>query len=307
MLHAWLRAWAQHQAGGTRSGPCATGQPWPCQGLGADLLPVPQGPHQAPGSLSLGNSGDLRPTAQPTPSPPRAVHAPMGEGGSARQRDRLHESDGAEEIKPSSAESSQGGNNSAKEDTSPCVTAWPPGRGCQAGGEAGDGTLSSPSTFILRPTAAPHPPRHPPPGQCRMLSRNGGNGGRGGGVWVREAKHGVQSQPLRQGGWRPSRAHEAGLIPYAPGQVDGARWSKASNGPSGSRVDGTRPWSWPPLGPQVPLGQLPSLQGGRGRCPPPGSSTGDNGGVPRACKRRRAPPSPWDTAPLPGLGGGQYD
>lgn len=199
MLHAWLRAWAQHQAGGTRSGPCATEQPWPCQGLGADLLPLSQGPHQALGSPSLGNSGDLRPTAQPTPSPPRAVHAPMGEGGSARQRDRLHESDGAEEIKPSSAESSQGGNNSAKEDTSPCVTAWPPGRGCQAGGEAGDGTLSSPSTFILRPTPAPHPPRHPPPGQCRMLSRNGGNGGRGGGVWVREAKHGVQSQPLRQG------------------------------------------------------------------------------------------------------------
>lgn len=105
--------------------------------------------------------------------------------------------------------------------------------------------------------------------------------------------------------WRPSRAHEAGLIPYAPGQVDGARRSKASNGPSGNRVDGTGTWSWswPPLGPHVPLGQLPSLQGGHGRCPPPGSSTGYKGGGAQSLQAKAGTPIPMGHSPPPRFGG----
>lgn len=80
-----------------------------------------------------------------------------------------------------------------------------PAQGCQAGREAGDGPRSSPSTFILCPTPGTLSPRHPPPRQCRMLSRNGGDGGRGGGVGVQEAKHGVRSRPLWQGAMEAKR------------------------------------------------------------------------------------------------------
>jgi len=101
--------------------------------------------------------------------------------------------------------------------------------------------------------------------------------------------------------WRPSGAHGAALIPHALGQADRARRSKASNGPSGSRVGGrgTRRWSWPPAEPCVPRGQLPGLQGGDRRCPPPGSSNGDNTGCPELASGGGNPyphghiPPPW--------------
>lgn len=201
------------------AGPGATGQPQPCQGLGADLPPLvpppPQGPHRVLGSLSPGNSGDLRPRAQLTPSPPRVTHAPRGEGGGARQGDRLRGSDRTKEIKPSSAESSQGGNTGAEEDASPRVTAWTPAPGCQAG--AGGTPVMAHAPLHPPPSSAPplvpHALGHP---ALSMLSRNGGDGGEGG-VWVREAKQGVQSQPLGQGAMEAKRGPESWAHSSHPG------------------------------------------------------------------------------------------
>lgn len=136
VLGVWQRALAQRWAGGTCSGPRATGQPWPCQGLGAHLPPLEflpaQGPHHALGSLSQAINNQ-QPSPPPPPIPGKAVHAPIGEGRGARQRDRLCGSERAKEIKPSSAESCQS-RNSAKEYTCPCVTAQAQDDGAELGG-----------------------------------------------------------------------------------------------------------------------------------------------------------------------------
>lgn len=70
------------------------------------------------------------------------------------------------------------------------------------------------------------------------------------------------------------------LIPHALEQEGRAHRSKASNGPSGSRVEGMWDMGMASPGATSPKGTAPSLQGGQGRFPPPGSSTGDNAGCP---------------------------
>lgn len=88
----------------------------------------------------------------------------------------------------------------------------------------------------------------------------------------------MQSWPLRVPR-RPSRAHGAGLIPHTLEQAGRAHRSKASNGPSGSSVEGMGDMGMASPRATCPKWTAPSLHGGQGRFPPPGS-TGDNAGCP---------------------------
>lgn len=216
----------------------------------------PPGPAVAPRCPSISGTtsspGDLVTCNPPTPPPEPCMHPWVKEWGGARRSGgaRLGGARQAQGIRPSWWE----GNQSEK-DTSPGVTAR-----CGGAQRCGHATLQPPSSAPPQP---PPSPRAPLPGQCRMLSRNGGDGGRRGGGWVQEAK---------QGGCRPGPPTPAvcdggqagpggGLCSFLEG---GARRSKASNGPSGSGVGGhggSHGW-W--------------------RVPPPSSSSGDTVGAPRA-------------------------
>lgn len=263
--------WAQHWAGGTRPG-----QPQPYQCLKADLpprTPPPQGPHQAQGSPSLGTLGDLRPTGQPLPCHPRAVHAPMGEGRCARQRDRgsvglkgPRRSNRAQWKAPRVGTPVEGGHVPVYHG------------GCQAGAR-------------LAMAHSPPSPRPPPP----MLSRDGGDGGWGGGLGM-EGQAGVQP--------RPPAGCDGGQAGPVGGSFPAPQDRQTERAGAGLvmvlRVAG---WAgrgqdvaWPPLGPYVP-------GAGHGGCPPPGSSAGDNVGCPERAGRH--PLLPWGQ-PLTRSGHGQY-